>query len=189
MIVFQVSLNLDPVKEILKVQCQIYIQWRKWLFWRKYKWQWRISFHYFPTILVWAWAVRKRAGNESREKETKYVFTSVANLLHIWTGNRNWYKCGHCKNEAREVDCLCCMEIEVDAMLINPYSPNVTFLCPNVTFLCSLSVLPFQGVQKCNIGRIWVSLAKIPQREGSILLSSFYGELPDYQSRELALST
>ena len=26
------------------------------------------------------------------------------------------FKCGHCKNEVREIDCLCCRE--VDAMLV-----------------------------------------------------------------------
>ena len=49
----------------------------------------------------------------------------------------------HCKNEAREIDCLCYKE--VDAMLI--------------------------------------ALAKIPEHEGSISLSSFYGQLPDIVTR------
>ena len=49
-------------------------------------------------------------------------------------------KCGYCKNEAREIDCLCFRE--VDAILI--------------------------------------ASAKIPEREGSISLSSFYGYLSDY---------
>ena len=31
-------------------------------------------------------------------------------------GNLDWNKCGHCKNESREIDCLCCRE--VNAMLI-----------------------------------------------------------------------
>ena len=31
-------------------------------------------------------------------------------------GNPDWCKCVHCKNEAREIDCHCCKE--VDAMLI-----------------------------------------------------------------------
>ena len=47
---------------------------------------------------------------------------------------------GYCNNEARDVDCICCREL--DAMLI--------------------------------------ASAKIPEREGSISLSSFYGHLPDY---------
>ena len=58
----------------------------------------------------------------------------------IWIGNLDWCKCGHCKNEARDIDCLYCRE--VDAMLI--------------------------------------ASVKIPEREGSISLSSFYGRLPDY---------
>ena len=32
MIVFQISLNFDPVKEILKIQCQIYRYYSKKLF-------------------------------------------------------------------------------------------------------------------------------------------------------------
>ena len=31
----------------------------------------------------------------------------------IRIGNLNWCKCGHCKNEVREIDCLCCREVEV----------------------------------------------------------------------------
>ena len=49
-------------------------------------------------------------------------------------------KCGHCNNEARDIDCICCREL--DAMLI--------------------------------------ASAKIPEREGRISPSSFYGHLPDY---------
>ena len=54
--------------------------------------------------------------NESHEKETKHIHTSAADLLHIRIGNLDWCKCRHCKNEAREIDCLCCRE--VNAMLI-----------------------------------------------------------------------
>ena len=36
--------------------------------------------------------------------------------LHIRIGNLNWCKCGHCKNEVREVNRLCCRE--VNAMFI-----------------------------------------------------------------------
>ena len=34
----------------------------------------------------------------------------------IRIGNLDWCKCGHCKNEAIEIDCLFCRE--VDVMLI-----------------------------------------------------------------------
>ena len=54
--------------------------------------------------------------NESYEKETKHIHASVTDLLHVRIGNLDWYKCGHCKNEAREIHCLCCRE--VDAMLV-----------------------------------------------------------------------
>ena len=54
--------------------------------------------------------------NGSHEKETKHIHASAADLLHIRTGNLDLCKCGHCKNEARKIDCLCCRE--VNAMLI-----------------------------------------------------------------------
>ena len=59
---------------------------------------------------------KKTCGNESYEKETKHIHAIAADLLHIRIGNLDWCKCRHCKNEAREIDCLCCRE--VDAMLI-----------------------------------------------------------------------
>ena len=62
---------------------------------------------------------KKTCANESHEKETKHIYSSAADLLHIRIGNLNWCKCGHCKYEARETDCLCCKETEVDAMLIS----------------------------------------------------------------------
>ena len=89
---------------------------------------------------------KKRCGNESHDKtkillnETKHIYAWANNLLHIRIGNLNWCKWGHCKNKARETDCLCCRE--VDAMLI--------------------------------------ASVKIPEREGSISPSSFYGQLLDY---------
>ena len=54
--------------------------------------------------------------NESHEKKAEYIHASAADLLHIRIGNLDWCKCRHCKNEAREIDCLCCRE--VNAMLI-----------------------------------------------------------------------
>ena len=54
--------------------------------------------------------------NESHEKETKHIHASAADLLHIRIGNLDWCKCGHYKNEAREIDCLFCRE--ANAMLI-----------------------------------------------------------------------
>ena len=54
-------------------------------------------------------------GNERHEKETKHTHASADDLLHIRIGNLDC-KCRYCKNEAREIDCLFCRE--VDAMLI-----------------------------------------------------------------------
>ena len=52
-----------------------------------------------------------------RMKQNNYA--SAANLLHIRIRNLDWRKCRHCKNEAREIDCLCLRVIEVNAMLVN----------------------------------------------------------------------
>ena len=60
----------------------------------------------------WAWA-KNMCGNESHDKETTNIHASAADLLHIRKGNLYWCKC---KNEAKEIDCLCCREM--DAMLI-----------------------------------------------------------------------
>ena len=49
-------------------------------------------------------------------KKTKHIHASAADLLQIRIRNLDWCKWGHCKNEAREIDCLCCRE--VNAMLI-----------------------------------------------------------------------
>ena len=48
--------------------------------------------------------------NESHEKKPKHINASAADLLHIRIGNLDWCKCGHCKNEAGEIDRLCCRE-------------------------------------------------------------------------------
>ena len=58
---------------------------------------------------------RKRTcDNESYVKETNYIHASAPGLLY--TGDLDWCKCGHCKNEAREIDGLCCRE--VNAMFV-----------------------------------------------------------------------
>ena len=41
-------------------------------------------------------------------KQTKHIHPSAANFLYNRIGNLYSCKCGHCKNEAREVDCLYC---------------------------------------------------------------------------------
>ena len=65
-----------------------------------------------------------------------YIHIRITNLDCCKCGR----KCGYCKNEAREIDCVSCRE--VNAMLI--------------------------------------TLAKIPESEGSISPSNFYWQLPDY---------
>ena len=43
-------------------------------------------------------------------RKRQHIYASAANLLHIRIGNLNCCKCGHCKTEAREIDCLCCRD-------------------------------------------------------------------------------
>ena len=74
------------------------------------------------------------------ERNSTYSqFTCQFITYSINLKNLDWCECGSCKNEAREIGCLCCRE--EDAVLI--------------------------------------ALAKMPDREGSILPSSFYEHLPD----------
>ena len=81
-----------------------------------------------------------------------FIFNKVAGLRQLFLQNnfgRLLLKCGHCKNEAREIDCLYCRKVV--AMLI--------------------------------------ASAKIPEHEGIMSPSNFYGHLPNYLSHVLALST
>ena len=55
-------------------------------------------------------------GMRAMRKKTKQTHASAADLLHIRIENLDWCKCGHWKNEAREIDCICCRE--VNAVLI-----------------------------------------------------------------------
>ena len=59
---------------------------------------------------------RETCGNESHEKDTKCIHASAATVLHIRIGNLEWCKSKHYQNEAREIYCLFCRE--VDAMPI-----------------------------------------------------------------------
>ena len=80
----------------------------------------------------------------SHEKGTKHINTSAANLLRIKIGNLNWYKYGHWKNEAREIDHLC--YTEVVAMLVafakipecveTSHHRAFTGNCPTISHMC-----------------------------------------------------
>ena len=59
---------------------------------------------------------KQTCGNDSHEKEIKHIHGPAADLLHIRIGNLDLCKCGHCKNEARGINCCCSKE--VNAMLV-----------------------------------------------------------------------
>ena len=57
----------------------------------------------------------KEKSNGSHEKEAKHSHAfraSAADLSDIRIGNVDWCKCGYCKKEVREIDCLCCREVD-----------------------------------------------------------------------------
>ena len=99
------------MKEILKIRFYFYFYFNEESDYSEEN----TSDNAFSTISVWAWT-ENMCGNESHEKETKHMNTSVANLSDIRIGNLDWCKCRHFKNEAGAIDYLCCRE--VDAMLI-----------------------------------------------------------------------
>ena len=49
--------------------------------------------------------------NESHVKGTKHIHASAGDLLHIRIGIIHWCKCRYFRKEAREIDCLCCREV------------------------------------------------------------------------------
>ena len=133
MIVFQ-ELNFDPVKEIRKIRCHIYILMKKWLFWGKYMWKWSLLLHIqyenrkswlvqIPEAATWG-VLRTKAffkmSQNSQEtpvpEETPVNFAKFLKtpLLQNNSG-RLLLKCGHFNNEARDIDCICCREL--DALL------------------------------------------------------------------------
>ena len=64
---------------------------------------------------------KKNYGNESYKKETKSIYAIAASILHIRIGNFDWCKCRHCKNKAREIDCLCCREVDERLIALPKY--------------------------------------------------------------------
>ena len=57
-----------------------------------------------------------------RKKIKINIQASVADLLHIRIKNLDWCKCRNCKNETREMDCLCCRGVtgKLIALAKNP---------------------------------------------------------------------
>ena len=84
--------------------------------------------------------------SDFHEKETKRIYTSAADLLYVRIGNLNWHKCGNCKNEVREIDCLRCREIRwIQCLLIRLKShsareasrhPAFIGNCPTISHTC-----------------------------------------------------
>ena len=98
------------------IGCQIYILMKKVIILRKIQMTMKNFVPPFFKSFISESEKKKTSGNELHEKKTKHIHSSDADLLHIRIGNLDWCKWEHCKNKAREIDCLCYGE--VDAMLI-----------------------------------------------------------------------
>ena len=173
MIDFQVSLNFDPAKEILKIRCNIFILMKKVTILRKVQatinsfaspffdhfsfslnrkkcvvMKQSFAVNAFPEAVVRRYSSKKEFLTKQvffyrappvTTSATKHIYASAGDLLHTGIENIDWCKCRHCKNEAREIDCACCREVDV----------------------------------------MFIASAKIPKREFSISPCTFYGQLPD----------
>ena len=111
MIVFQVSLTFDPVNEILKIRYQIFFM-KKVIILNKIQ----MTMNTFAPSFFNHFSL-------SLNRKRRVVIRAMRKKLNIFTlqlpirlGNLIWCKCKYCKNEAREIDCPYCRE--VDAMLI-----------------------------------------------------------------------
>ena len=93
MILFQVSLNFDPVKEILKLQCDIYILMNKVIILRKIQVTMKTFAPPFSTI---------------GRNLTYSRFICWFIIYNIRIRNLGSCKCELCKNEAREICGLSC---------------------------------------------------------------------------------
>ena len=98
MIIFQVSLNFDPLREIPITQCQSYILMKRVIFLRK---TYVIMKSFAPPFFLhFSLSLnRKKPCNESHEKATTHIH---ADLLHIRTGNPHWCKGRPCKNKGKK---------------------------------------------------------------------------------------
>ena len=171
MIVFQV-LNFDPATEILKIRCHIYL--------------------YFNENSDYS--EENTCENEvfcSTQKETKHIHASATYLLH--TVLEQDARCSHCRCFAKKRFSQNSQETPV------PEETPVNF----AKFLRTPFLQNNSGrLQYCNNDArdiyciccrepdaMLIALAKIPEHEGRISPSSFFGHLPDYQSHVLVLST
>ena len=68
-------------------------------------------------------AMRKKLNIFTLQLSIYYI---LEYLLNIRIGNLHWCKWGHFKNEAGDINCLCCRE--VDAMLLAPAKIHPVFM-------------------------------------------------------------
>ena len=81
MILLKISLNFDPVKEILKMKCHIYILIKKMII--LWKIQMKMKTFTPPFFIHFSLSLNKKktGGNESHDKKTKYIHASAARPL------------------------------------------------------------------------------------------------------------
>ena len=76
---------------------------------------------------------QKKTRDESHEKEIN-IFTHQLPIYYSRIGNFNWCKCGHCKNEARVIDCLV-VESRMQCLLFWLKSPSTKEASHHPAFL------------------------------------------------------
>ena len=63
------------------------------------------------------------------------IFTLELSSYYIRIGNLNKCKCGHCKNEARKIDCFCCREVWMQCLLVRQKSQSNREESHHTTFM------------------------------------------------------
>ena len=190
MIVFQV-LNFDRVKEILRIRCHIYIFMKKVVILREMHVKMKsftppqketkhprlgcpfITYGITTGNLDWR-KCQKRPLEVFCEKRCFLIFLKFCKNTFLQNNSRQLLlKCGHCKNEAKEIDRLCCREIDVILIVsakiperkkIVSLSSFCGHLCPTIS-LTFQSYLPggsvfllVTGVAERNKKQGWVNL-------------------------------
>ena len=68
----------------------------------------QIIFNHFSLSLK-----RNKVMETTRKKKNSHASRASQPIYqNIRIGNVDWCKCGYCKKEVREIDCLCCRELD-----------------------------------------------------------------------------
>ena len=126
-------------------------------------------------------SLKRKKSNGNHEKETKHSHASrasAADLPDIRIGNVNWCKCRCCKKEVREIDYLCCREVDAisDEKFKGIAKPFVfTWIVKKIMNTLSLS---FEG-KWCEITLLRSSHRRCSVKKGVLRNSTKFTEMPE----------